>query len=559
MASGNSKSRVALAAFCAGWAAFAPVGAAAQTRPQRNASPALTLSPARGPAMMRDAPPLRGSDATLPAEAAPLGRGLLPDQDKFAPTAANYGAPKKPEKLPKPYPLRRTPYPPPFTPRNALPPLEPYRTSYAAKQALRLRATNQPPGQQLPLPPPPPTVAVEPGVKVKPKPKVDLNPFDPLGVPVGSTLLFPSVQASGGYDDNPNRLAPSFNPRGSAFFRGEGELKIKSNWDRHDLQGELRGGYSEYFDVPAASRPDAQGQMTARYDVTRDTALDLLGRLQLDTQRPGAPAIAPGQPTVFVINRPVILGVGTQAGATQKFGRLALSLRGTYDRVWFENAQFSNGTTLDLASTSYNGYGGLARASYELTPDLKPFVEGTLDTRIHDKPTDFNGFERDSDGYMVRGGASVAVSELVKGEISGGYGERHYRDPRLPVLRGPVIDAALIYTPSALTTLTLRGTTSMNETTLANASGVLTRAVTATLSHDLMRNLNVAFTGNYFNNDYQGADVKERGGGAGVRLEYKLTRSVALRGSYNWELLDTSFPNADYTANVFLVGLRFQL
>ncbi len=31
----------------------------------------------------------------------------------------------------------------------------------------------------------------------------------------------------------------------------------------------------------------------------------------------------------------------------------------------------------------------------------------------------------------------------------------------LAELRGPVIDAALIYTPSALTTLTLRGSTTM--------------------------------------------------------------------------------------------------
>jgi hypothetical protein len=53
--------------------------------------------------------------------------------------------------------------------------------------------------------------------------------------------------------------------------------------------------------------------------------------------------------------------------------------------------------------------------------------------------------------------------------------------------------------------------------------------------------------------------VRERGANLGAKLEYKVTRSVSLRASYMHELLDSSFPNADYTANVYLVGLRFQL
>jgi hypothetical protein len=275
--------------------------------------------------------------------------------------------------------------------------------------------------------------------------------------------------------------------------------------------------------------------------------------------RPGAPALYSGQTSVYVTNRPINLGMGAQGGVTQKFGRLALSLRGTYDRVWYQNGVYSDGATLNLASTSYNDFGALLRASYEATPDLKPFVEGTVDSRVHDQPTDFNGFYRDSKGYVVRGGAQINVSELVKGEVSGGYGQREYQDPRLPPLRGPVIDAALIYTPSPLTTVTLRGSTAMNETTLAYASGALTRSITATLSHDLMRNLNVTLTGSYFTNDYQGTYVRERGANMGVKLEYKVTRSISLRASYMHELLNSSYANADYTANVYLVGLRFQL
>jgi hypothetical protein len=551
--SGSLGSRVALAALCAALPAFAATPAVGQAQKAQTRG---LKKPAFGQPSTESGLAPRALDLTIPSDPAPLMRGPAPEKDPIVSTSANYGAPVKRQKLPKPYPKKRAPYPPPFSSKNPLPPLEPYKTSYVARKALRLRPTAQP---SVSAPPPPTTVAVEPTIKVKPKPKVELNPYDPVGVGLGSTLLFPYVQASGGYDDNPNRLAPVYNPRPSKVFRGEGGVKVKSDWARHSFEGELRGGYSEYFDYPIASRPDATGAMTARYDVTRDTSLELRGRMSLDTIRPGAPAIASGVQSVFVVNRPVILGMGAQAGPTQRFGRLELSLRGTYDRLDMQNAQYSDGSINNLARSSYNDYGVLARASYEVTPDLKPFVEGTLDRRVHDSPIDASGFYRDNSGYIIRGGAAINVTQLVKGEISGGYGQRNYADVRLPPLRGPVIDAALIYTPSALTTVTLRGSTTLNETTLANASGVLTRNLSLQLSHDLLRNLNVTFLGNYFTNNYQGADVHERGASFGVKLDYKITRTISLRGSYSHELLHSTYLNADYTANVYLVGLRFQL
>ena len=565
--------RVVVAALCIVLAAIAASPAGGQAPPAGNqpARPGAPATPQRPradrrpvnapslPPLSQPAPPLRQLDLEVPPGSVPLMRGAIPEKDAPVSTSANYGTPRTRAKLPKPNPPRRVYPPPPFSPRNALPKLEPYKTSALAKreQRLKLRTTTlQPP---LPAPPPPPTVAVVPTILVKPKPKVDPKPYDPIGVGVGSLRLFPYVEASGGYDDNPNRLAPELRPTGSKVFRGEGGVALRSDWSRHSLIADFRGGYSEYFDYPLANRPDGAGSLVARYDVTRDTSLDLAGRFTLDTIRPGAPVLASGIPTVQVTNRPIVLGINATPGVTHRFGRLELALRGTYDRVFYENARYSDGTILDLARTSYNGFGGLGRASYELTPDIKPFVEGSFDWRIHDSPTDFNGFFRDSTGFTIRGGAAVNVTELVRGEVSGGYGERNYDDPRLPPLRGPIVDAALIYTPSALTTITLRGASTLNETAIAGASGVLTRSFSAQLSHDLLRNLNVSMLGSYFFNDYQGSDVRERGYSLGVKLDYKITRSISLRGSYIHERLDSSFANADYTANVYLVGLRFQL
>jgi hypothetical protein len=549
-------------ALCAALAALAPALAAPADIPPAAppAAPPIDLPPApppEPPSLEDYDPLLRGSLEAEASDPAPALRPRLP------------GA-AWPRPSPPPYPRPATPHPRAPEPALPLPALTPYKGSYVARQAARQRGRAQPA--------PPATVAAPSAVPTRLKRRIEENPFDPIGLRIGSTVLFPWLETSGGLDDNPNRYASVYDPKPSGFFRGSGGVRVKSDWSRHSVEGELRGGYTDYFTNSSASRPDATGQVAARYDIARDTAVDMRGSLSFETMRPGAPGLTPilqtaavagqlgvstglllSQSPRLMTNRPAIMAIGAQIGPTQRFGRFEVSARGTYDRIWYQDAYYSDGSVSNLARTSYNDFGALLRVSYEATPAFKPFIEATPDRRVHDYVTDMNGFYRDSVGYILRGGAAVEISGLLKGEISGGYGQRDYVDPRLPPLRGPVIDVALIYTPSPLTTVTLRGATSMNETTVPYASGALTQAVTATLSHDLLRNLNVTVTGNYFYNNYQGSYVLERGGGAGVQLEYKLTRSVSLRGSFMRQILDSTYANSDYTANVYTAGLRFQL
>ncbi len=422
---------------------------------------AQTLSAPLAPPIAADGPPpLR--DSALPAPGDSLAPPIIEDG------AANYGAPRPRVKLPKPNPpLRRHAGSPPRR-RNPLPPLEAYRgSSIARKTSHGLRTTADP--EEVP-----PTVAAAPTIKAKPKPRPDPAPYEPVGIGVGSLRLSPSIETSGGYEDNPDRLASvpggTNNPKGSSFLRADGALALKSDWDRNSLVGDLRLGYVDYFDYEQASRADGAGTIVGRYDVTRDTAIDLAGRFTLDSQRPGAPAIASSEANVTVTNRPIVFSTGATAGVTQKFNRLEVSMRGSFDRTIYGDAYYSDGSSLILSGTDYNDYGAAGRVADEVSPYLKPFAEGGYDVRVHDAYLDPYGYARDSDGYFAKGGAQIKLSEILRGEASGGYAERDYKDPRLPKLRGPTIDAALIYTPTPLTTLTLRASTALNETTVTGAA-----------------------------------------------------------------------------------------
>jgi hypothetical protein len=393
--------------------------------------------------------------------------------------------------------------------------------------------------------------AAEPAPPPRRKTVVEEDPFAPLGLRLGSVTLKPSITTSGGYDTNPQRSAGA--TKGSYFGRYEGDVSVQSDWNVHELRGRLRGGYSQYFTQSDASRPDAEGGLDLRLDATRDTRILLESRLKLDTQRPGSPDL-----NASVTGRPLTYAYGGSVGVTHDINRLQLSLRGSVDRYDYENAQLTSGATLSQADRNQTQYQLRLRAGYELTPGIKPFVQGEIDTRQFDQKVDSNGYERSSNGAGASVGSSFEISRQLTGEFSAGFQDRKYEDPRLKNLRGPVGDVAILWTPTPLTTVTLRGTAELGDTTIAGSSGTTARRINLEVAHALRRNLIVTGITTFGRTHYEGEGLTEDFTSLGVRLEYKLTRTFAIRAGFTHERLTSTQPGSDYTANVSQVGLRVQ-
>lgn len=392
-------------------------------------------------------------------------------------------------------------------------------------------------------PPPPPPVRRAGSLE---------DPYAPLGLRLGNVVLKPALTSGIGYDTNPQRSAGP-DRKGSPFSRFDGETEIQSDWNVHELRGKLRGGYSSYFRNHEASRPDGEGALDLRLDASRDTRILLESRFRLDTQRPGSPDLnAP------VIGRPLVYQYGGSAGVTHDFNRLQMTLRGSIDRSDYEDATLISGATLSQADRNQTQYGLRLRAAYEVTPGFKPFVQGEIDTREFDEPVDSSGYRRSSDGATGRVGSTFEISRQLTGEISGGYQNRKYDDNRLRNLKGFVGDAAILWSPTPLTTVTLRGTSELGDTTIAGSSGTRVHRASLEIAHALRRNLIVTGIGVFSRTVYEGPNPREDYSSLGARIEYKLTRTFSVRASFTHERLNSTAPGSDYTANVSQVGLRVQ-
>lgn len=376
--------------------------------------------------------------------------------------------------------------------------------------------------------------------------------YAPLGLRLGSFTVLPAVTQYLGYDSNPDQTTPRA-ARGSAALRTEGELAFRSDWSSSEFSGELRGGYSDFPQNDPASRPNAAGLTRLRIDVNRDTRIDVETRFLLDTQRVGSPDIGGAAAT----SRPLFATYGVTAGVSETFNRFQVSLRGSFDRQVFDDATLTDGSTLIQSDRNANQYGVRLRVGYEVSPVFTPFVEGLFDTRVYDTPVDQQGLRRDSDGIGFTAGATVQLTRTLAGEVSAGLQRRDYVDPTLRPITAPIVNAALIWAVSPLTTVRFSQATGIVETSVAGSSGVFTEAATLEVQHDLLRNLSITVGGSYLSSDYQGVNIRERGFSALARVDYRFNRWLTLRGSYIYQQLDSTSAGSSFTDNIVLVGLRF--
>lgn len=448
---------------------------------------------------------------------------------------------------PNPDRLRRPPPAPALLPRTRVAPPNPTRrlvrpAAPGAEAALKvdsspLRRLGPP---ALTSPPPAP----------RPR-RTDPDPWAATGLRLGGFTIRPALDLDAGYDTNPNRLRGG--AKGSSFLRPGAEIAIDSNWPTHSFQGLLRGSYSAYGSVESANRPEAEARGDWRFDVTRSTQAVAQARFRLDTQSPQTTNLP-----FLTASRPLTWQYGATLGADHTINRLTFGLRGLFDRFTFDDAPLPGGGSVDQRDRNYNQPGATLRASYELTPSVRPFIEGKIDARLHDRRIDDSGFERNSTGVGARVGTTLDVRRTLTGEASVGYEQRRYSDSRLADLRGMVGDVSLIWSATPLTRIGLRGQTTLDETTVPGVSGVVTRKATVEIAHAFLRNLTLTASGTFQRADYRGAALTEDTLTGTVRLDYKLSRTVAVRASYSHERLRSTAPGADYTANIFMVGLRLQ-
>jgi hypothetical protein len=515
---------------------------------------------------------------TLKAKAPPVpGPGVNVPQTTFDPlSTTQFSAPAKPTTMqPLAAPAAALPPPSVVYPAKAAarpgavlpPPVQPVPIGNVPPEVYPLAAAHRA-GGTVPVPPP---IDADASVATPPPgtqpistlplgtraqrllPLGDGDAYSPLGIRGGSFIFFPAVELSAAYASNPQAIPHG---AGSPYFVVAPELLVQSDWSRHALTATIVGSYTDYTNdsfVPSLNRPYLNSKIDGRIDVTRDTQIVLENRLLVSTDNPGSPNLQAG-----LASLPIDTTLGGTLGVVQNFNRLIVSLKGTFDRVQYQNSTLTDGETASNADRDLNQYAGIAHVGFDLDAGVKPFVEVQQDARVYDEQFDSGGQQRSSQGTSVKAGATVDLFGTLSGAMAVGYLDRTYQDPTLPKVSGLIADGALIWQATALTSAKLTATSLVSESTVFGVSGELSRDVAIEVDHAFRRWLVGTLQVGYGQDNYVGEGRLDNRYFASVGMIYKLNRDIWLKTEVRENWLQSNFSGASYQSTSVLAGVRLQ-
>jgi hypothetical protein len=474
--------------------------------------------------------------AAVPARAQLALRGTLPP----SPTAPNSAAPAG-----RPAPALAAPD------ESGLPaPKDPFADPFTVEELETPAGTVLLDGTTAPEAPAEaePAAAAGPAAPRRRRRPPEDDPWQPAGIRVGAFILRPSVDFTGGYDSNPRGIHGG---KGSSYGKLSGELAVQSEWARNAFTADLRGSYIDYFQAHDLSAPEGSGNALLRLDVSPAVTANIALRGAITEQNP----FTPGLPANLK-GRPLIYSVGTTVGATWKPNRLSVSLDGLVDRYLYQDLKLDDGTTVSSADQNFTAYELRLRTGYDVTPDFTPFVQASVDRHQRDIPIDGDGFRRSSSGVAGVVGARWTPPGPIIAEGDVGYQDQRPDDHRLPDLRGPIFDLAVVYKLSALTTITLKGSSAIDETTVVGSPGAMQYTTRLEIDHALRRWLILSGAVGFERIDYTGVRLTQDLFSAELGLEWKLTRNVALRLRAAHERFVSSQSGQSYNDDIIEAGLR---
>lgn len=392
-------------------------------------------------------------------------------------------------------------------------------------------------------------VEIEPLQDRRPQRITTLDPFQPLGIRIGSFIIFPELEtAAAGFS---NVLRSGANPRGDTALEVRPTFRAVSNWRRHALEVRATGLATFHNEFPSEDDRAYALEARGRIDITRRTSIEATASEDVRQELRGAlDATTATGPRADV-------STSTQRLAlNHRFNRLTIQLRGTLTEV--DYAEPAGVVVTASGARDYIQQEIAARAQWQFKPELAAFVETAVNKRDHAAPAE-DGFTRDSTGSRTRVGVSFGnTNQRLRGEISVGFGEQRPVATALPSIEGIIVDANVAVRFSALTSLLLTARSDIADSTTTGTSGAMTRSVGAELRHAFQRRLIGIAALRASRADYVGIQQIESEIAAELGLDYNLNRHLMLFARY----LHTDFQSSDnvrsFQADEVRIGMRIR-
>lgn len=384
--------------------------------------------------------------------------------------------------------------------------------------------------------------------------------YKPLGIRVGSFLLFPTLEADEMLNDNIYATSSATGQTASFVQLIKPSLELRSQWSVHELNLFANGGFGLYSADSSQNFQDAAVGATGRVDIQHDWNMYGGASFTHGHEALGTPNTVSGgtfQPTFF--NQ-----VSANVGYYQAFRALSVRLDGRMDNyTYFNNSQGPAQGFIPNSDRNRTEFRETLRIGYEFSPGYQVWTRGGLNQRNYATVPDSFGQNRNSNGWEVLGGVTVDFGGITQLEAFAGYLQQNYVAGQFSTVSAVAFGLTGYWNPMRELWVKPFVRRTVDDSSLSNSASYLNTAIGFDVTYDMRPNIRVEGHG-----DYSIADYTAISSGSGrydqyytlrIGFLYQPTRNFFVGPQYQFVHRTSNQFNSDYNQNLIMLRLGAQL
>jgi hypothetical protein len=393
--------------------------------------------------------------------------------------------------------------------------------------------------------------------RVLPPPRHDLDPFVPIGMRLGSFLLFTEAEIGTILTDNV--LATDTDTHSDVALEVAPDIRLESNWGRHFFSAQFVGDRSWYRDFEVEDDRIYQATLIGRLDVTRRTHLGLEAEKSMTQAGRNSVSL-----TDVAGNQIDLHEQHLTADADHTFNRLTLKLSGTVAEYDYDDEPetdpdlFGESVVPFLDIRDYREDELKLRGTYELSSKTGVFVEGEVIERDYKQPISSEGLRRGSSGYALLSGMTFRMTGKLTGEISAGWGQQQSIEQSFSPIEGFLLNGDIIWQPTPATKVEFIARSEIAETTLVDSFGAVDRYYELSLQQAFWRYLVLGTYVSYEIADYVDDPLVDQRLKEGFTAEYYFNPNFSIYGRYEHTDFFSTDEGSDFVENEVRLGVRIR-
>ena len=349
--------------------------------------------------------------------------------------------------------------------------------------------------------------------------------------------MFNPSLISGGFFDS-NVFSSNTNKQSDFAAVFEPSLRAHTLWERHGIDLKLDAQSTIYNENSSLNQTNASIKGNSWFDIAHDLAV--LTSFQVAHLNEGVGTVS--SPANAIAPTPYDLLSG-DVTVRKQFNRLTTSFGTSIDSYNFGSTRAQDGSVINQDSRDGQIYTVHGRVDYAFGSRLGWFtaVEGNQ-RNIRGNP----GQPLDSQGYRALSGLTIGFTNLITGEIGGGYVNQSFVDPTIGTIEGPTYRAMLTWRPTPLVDVHFKAEQLVTQTSDTSSTGVLANAFQLGADYELRRNVIISLAAGYENDRFFGQPRTDKVTTTDARIKYLINRFGAISLFHRYSERNSNIPTFSY-------------